>query len=292
MAGLNGVFDQSPEPSHGNPSAPRQISHPRACTNCVRARAKCSVGEGRCERYGLVFIKNYSFHHKLLMTDCRCHRMNKDCMPSPPMRKRRVMKRPSVMETSKLEQKLDGIVTLLKSATQGVPVVVNTSTINIPLQSSPPSRDPVGDTTAAIGLSHHEHTYARQIGSVHDARHFLTPIASSSSSSESALVNFQPPLLHSSLQPSPEDAELYLNKFRTDFAKHLPFVVISPFITSHQLRQERPILWICIMAVASSNSTQQIALSKEVRAIFGREALVERTKNMDLLLGILVYAVW
>jgi hypothetical protein len=202
------------------------------------------------------------------------------------------MKRPSVMETSKLEQKLDGIVTLLKSATQGAPVVVNTSTINIPLEFGPSSRDGVDDTAAAIDLSHHEHTYARQIPSVHDPAHFLTPIVSSSSSSESTLVNFQPPLLHPSLQPSPEDAELYLNKFRTDFAKHLPFIVISPSVTSHQLRQERPILWVCIMAVASSNSTQQIALSKEVRAIFGREALVERTKNMDLLLGILVYAIW
>jgi len=196
------------------------------------------------------------------------------------------------METSKLEQKLDGIVTLLKSATQGAPVVVNSSTINTPLELEALRRDGVGDTAAAIDLSHHEHIYARQIPSVHDPGHFLTPIASSSSSSESTLVNFQSSLLHPSLQPSPEDAELCFNKFRTDFAKHVPFIVISPSVTSNQLRQERPILWACIMAVTSSNSTQQIALSKEVRAIFGREALVERTKNLDLLLGILVYAIW
>lgn len=226
------------------------------------------------------------------MTGCRCHRMNKDCTPSPPMRKRRVMKRPSVIETSKLEQKLDGIVTLLKSATQGASVVVNTSTINIPLEFEPSSRDGVSDTASTTGPSLHEHAYARQIPSMNDPGHFLTPIASSSSSLEPTLVNFQLPLLHSSLQPGPEDAELYLNKFRTDFAKHLPFIVISPSVTSHQLRQERPILWVCIMAVASNHPTQQIALSKEARAIFGREALVERTKNMDLLLGILVYATW
>lgn len=201
------------------------------------------------------------------------------------------MKRPSVTETSKLEQKLDGIVTLLKSATQSAAVVVNTSTINTPLEFGPSSRDGVGDIAAAIDLSHHEHTYARQIPSIHDPGHFFAPIASSPSS-ESTLVNSQQQLLHPSLQPSPEDAELYLNKFRTDFAKHLPFIVISPSVTARQLRQERPILWVCIMAVASNNSTQQIALSKEVRAIFGREALVERTKNIDLLLGILVYAVW
>lgn len=195
------------------------------------------------------------------------------------------------METSKLEQKLDGIVTLLKSASQGAPVV-NASSTNIPLEYRPSSRDGFGNAGAAIDLSHHEHTYARQIPSIHDPGRFLTPIASSSSSSESTVVNFPPLLLHPSLQPSPEDSELYLNKFRTDFAKHVPFILIPSSVTSLQLRQARPILWVCIMAVASSNSTQQIALSKEARAIFGREAFVEGTKNMDLLLGILVYAIW
>jgi len=100
------------------------------------------------------------------------------------------------------------------------------------------------------------------------------------------------PLLHPALEPSPEDAESYLNKFRTNFVKHLPFIVISPSVTAHQLRQERPILWVCIMTVASSNSTQQIVLSKEVRGILGREAYVEGTRNMDLLLAVLVYAAW
>ena len=63
-------------------------------------------------------------------------------------------------------------------------------------------------------------------------------------------------------------------------------------MTSLERRRARPLLLVCIMAVASSKSTQQIALSKEARAIFGREAFVEGIKNMDLLLGILVYATW
>jgi hypothetical protein len=46
------------------------------------------------------------------------------------------------------------------------------------------------------------------------------------------------------------------------------------------------------MTVASSNSTQQISLSKEVRGILAREAFVEGTRNMDLLFAILVYATW
>lgn len=64
MSDSNGVFGQGPELSHGNSTTPKQISHLRACTNCVRAKAKCSIGvgiEGRCERYSLIFIKTTAF---------------------------------------------------------------------------------------------------------------------------------------------------------------------------------------------------------------------------------------
>ena len=63
-------------------------------------------------------------------------------------------------------------------------------------------------------------------------------------------------------------------------------------MTARRLRQERPILWACIMTVASSNSRQQIVLSREVRGLLGREAYVEGTRNMDLLLAAFVYTVW
>ena len=216
--------------------------------------------------------------------------MNKDCQPSPPVRKRRTVKRPSANETSKLEEKLDGLVTLLKSATQGAPGIINATSVNSPPEGSvPSSHESASGSTAAGSVGCREYTYNRPLP---NGRGFLesgfTPAASSSGSTS---VNLQP-LLHPALEPSPEDAESYLNKFRTNFVKHLPFIVISPSVTAHQLRQERPILWVCIMTVASSNSTQQIVLSKEVRGILGREAYVEGTRNMDLLLAVLVYAAW
>jgi hypothetical protein len=217
--------------------------------------------------------------------------MNKDCQPSPPVRKRRTVRRPA-NETSKLEEKLDGLVTLLKSATQGAPGIINATSVNSPPEGSvPPSHESASDSTAAGSVGYRDYTYSRPlpIGRGFPESGFIP--AASSSSSGSTSVNFQP-VLHPALEPSPEDAESYLNKFRTDFVKHLPFIVISPSVTARQLRQERPILWVCIMAAASSNSTQQIVLSKEVRGILGREAYVEGTRNMDLLLAILVYAAW
>jgi hypothetical protein len=204
-----------------------------------------------------------------------------------------MMKRPSTSETSKLEEKLDGIVTLLKSATQGTQAIVNRAPVDTqPKGFEHPSPDDGSDPTAANGPIRQGCAYNGLLPSVatYPDPH-VTP-AACSSSSEATLVNLQPQLLCPALQPSPEDADSYLTRFRTDFVKQLPFIVISPSMTSHQLRQELPILWVCIMAAASTNSTQQIALSKEVRAILGREAFVEGTRNMDLLLGILVYATW
>lgn len=59
MSSSNGVSSQIPELNRDNPAASKQTSHVRACTNCVRARSKCSIGgntKGRCERYGFIFI--------------------------------------------------------------------------------------------------------------------------------------------------------------------------------------------------------------------------------------------
>ena len=65
--------------------------------------------------------------------------MNKLCQPSPPVRRRRTLKKPFAPETSKLEEKLDGLVTLLKSATNGVPGIVNPSLVNSLSEGSGPA---------------------------------------------------------------------------------------------------------------------------------------------------------
>ncbi|KAH8593547.1 hypothetical protein B0O99DRAFT_626565 [Bisporella sp. PMI_857] len=192
----------------------------RACTNCVKAKARCSGTEGgvRCGR---------------------CERMEKECQPSPPVRKRRTAKDKMPSRTSKLEEKLDGLVQLLAQTNGGV----NT----IAIHSLP------------------------------------TPESSSGST---------PIVLSGSMQLQMEDAEIYLNRFQTQFAKNLPCIIIPPTTTAQQLRKERPILWLSIMAVASHHPSQQLAISRELRETFGREAFVEARPSLDLLLAVLVYASW
>jgi len=236
--------------------------------------------KGKISRLAKLQI-SLSTDHKLT----RCHRLNKNCQPSPPARRRRILKG---SDTSKLEEKLDGLVTFLKSA----PGFVNASSFNKTSDISKASSHSPCDTTAAGSLGRGEHPTPNgslpNQGCIQTSH--STPTTSYTSGSSS--VNLEPSFLHLDLQPSPEDSESYLNRFRSEFTRHLPFIVISPSMTAHKLRQERPILWTAIMTVASSNCAQQAALSKEMRAIIGREAFVEGTRNMDLLLAVLVSAAW
>ncbi|OJK03485.1 hypothetical protein ASPACDRAFT_111277 [Aspergillus aculeatus ATCC 16872] len=73
---------------------PRRRTAPygRACLNCARAKCKCLLRTtgGGCER---------------------CIRLKKECIPAPTVRQRR----PRASRTARLEQKLDGLVSLLQT---------------------------------------------------------------------------------------------------------------------------------------------------------------------------------
>jgi hypothetical protein len=228
----------------------------------------------------------------------RCHRMKKACQPSPPVRRQRTLKRSLPHEihnhgekTLNLEEKIDGLVTLLKSATQAVTgtttsTFVNSSQVGLVPAIHGSAPRPIGNSNISYG------EYTHSSASTDRSRSNYTP-SSPSPSHPASLSNLDvQPVLHPALEPSPEDAELCLNRFRNSFIKHLPFIVLAPSVTAHELRQQRPLLWISIMTVAVNNSTQQISLSKEVRGILAREVFVKGTRNMDLLLAILVYTTW
>lgn len=205
--------------------------------------------------------------------------MKKDCQPPAPVRKRRVVTRQPTSKVERLEKKIDGLFDFLKS----------TAVENSPLSSS-------ADTTSSnSGIN------ANPLNATSQAESFLTPHTTNEvlhnslslpNSTTPASVPVNLSYIESTLEPSPENAELYLVNFRTNFINHLPFLVIPPSVTAYRLRQERPILWLCIMAVASKNTNEQIILSKRVKEVFGMEAYVRGTRNLDFLLGVLVFATW
>jgi hypothetical protein len=86
--------------------------------------------------------------------------------------------------------------------------------------------------------------------------------------------------------------EEYLESYRTKMVPYLPIVRISPDMTLGKLRKQRPFLFLVIRAICSKNLGRQAALVLEVKNILGTEMLLEGSRNLDLFLGILVFAGW
>ncbi len=94
------------------------------------------------------------------------------------------------------------------------------------------------------------------------------------------------------LGPSPEEAENYLVEFRDRILVNFAFIYIPASTTAQKLRQERPFLFLAIMAVCSKSSPQRLALGQEIKQKIAREILVENEGNFDMLLGLLVFLTW
>jgi len=94
------------------------------------------------------------------------------------------------------------------------------------------------------------------------------------------------------LPESEAPLEEYLETYRTIMVAYLPIVCISPDVTLEKLRKQRPFLFLVIRAICSKNLERQAALVLEVKKILGTEMLLEGSKNLDLFLGILVFAGW
>lgn len=93
-------------------------------------------------------------------------------------------------------------------------------------------------------------------------------------------------------EPSPIEAEECLTVFNTTQLHYFPFVYIPPTTTAQQLRQERPFLWLCIMAITSRSTSQQQALDTKIKHTLMQRMLFEFERNVDLLLGLLAYIGW
>jgi hypothetical protein len=211
--------------------------------------------------------------------------MNKQCRPSVTARTRDA-KRPAASKTAQLEEKLDGIMSLLKSATQSTPVAA----------------DP--NATIVSNFGHDNNIQANSTTSSHGqiegpmngvSRDYLanpTLLTPATTGSESTSHHSPTSGVPCGFEPSLYEAEEYLSIFRNQKSKYFPFIYIPSTTSAQQLLQERPFLWLCIMAISSKSVSQQLALGSKIRHIVGRKMLLEYERNLDLLLGLLAYIGW
>ncbi|KXJ92626.1 hypothetical protein Micbo1qcDRAFT_194032 [Microdochium bolleyi] len=228
-----------------------------ACVGCARAKCKCITrgrGNGpdtRCER---------------------CHRLDRDCIPSPAVRKQTGSRGPSrtsrrvgrsraldqrtggssgsplngADRTAQLEQKLDTLVNLLASQAR-------TLSHTAPVVTA----DPL-EQTSNPASSH-------------------TPLSNNSSDRH--------------LGRSFQDED-HLFQFRTIFLESCPYIYISPDTTAQDLRERRPFLWLNINAVCCKSSIEQAQLDHEIRAVLAQKIIIDLDRSLDLLQGLLVYLIW
>ena len=256
----------------------------RACTVCARAKTKClwSNAGASCDR---------------------CQRLGKECQPVT-IPARRGPKPKGVTKTARLEQKLDGLVSLLQSGgTSANFTVARSSTAESPpALPSPESLQATNETPqdhlpsclqptcAMIPEQRSDQSGGYYIQGGPRRLPVMSPeTAYSVIGTRSSTV--QSPE-KARLEPSLDQAEISLSIFRAEMLPNFPFFALPLAMTAQDLRSALPFLWMCIMSIASRDTDQQRALGTEMRIALGREMLVEGKSNLDMLLGVLTYVAW
>ncbi|KAG7106594.1 Transcription factor himD like protein [Verticillium longisporum] len=227
----------------------------RACTNCAKAKCKCtlrSVG-GACER---------------------CHRLSKTCQPAPSVRKR--SKKQVNSRTAHLEKKLDHLAVLLRASGHG--------NLSADLESSV-SGDPASLTEGST-TPYEDAPYA-------STSQFTNPLCQGTSASSTqvhgGIYSYS---LTSGPEPTQQEAELLFINFRDVHLRYFPFVDLSQYASALQMRQERPFLWLCIMAISTRSRPLQLDMSERIRWIISQKLMMEHERNMDYLLGLIAFMAW
>jgi hypothetical protein len=198
----------------------------------------------------------------------------------------------------KLEEKLDGLVTLLKSThasaasdASSVPGILGTSSSfatpitypNPALQSY--QTDNSGQAWVHSGQGNVRPPPLSNVAKVPDQRP-ITP--------NMTPIDFNSP--HPTTLEIPEftsgEANGLLIRFREEMASFLPFLVIPPSLSAEDLNRERPFLLKAIFALASRVPSQRLALGKWLVTQLSNRMAVNGERNLDLLLGVLAYTGW
>ena len=218
----------------------------------------------------------------------RCRRLKRECRPAETSRRRNPRK-PATPKTTRLEEKLDDILSFVRAGAQPGAVTTSshpTATID---DSSLGGIIQGTRNTPTHNESERGSTSSRSNDYIHNAQ-VLTPATDDCTGLSYDLLSSG--FRETSGEPSSVEAEQYLADFQAYKLKYFPFVHISSTMTAQQLQQERPFLWLCIMAVGSKSTSQQQILGSKIRQMVAQEIVVQSQKNIDLLLGLLTFIGW
>ena len=238
-------------------SRSRPAGYGRSCTNCFRAKCRCALlaDGGACER---------------------CRRLSKDCQPTHTAR-RTTAKTITPSRAAQLEDKLDNLVSMLRSSQQQQQQWQQqpNHTLHYQVAQYLPSSSDGIQSTALDSLAHAVAT-ERDGVCVHGQQARVSPTSNGP----------QP-----GLEPWPQEADDFLAKFRT-WLPSFPFMYLPPSMTAVTLRAEKPFLWLCIMSFTCTSNSQHQYLRDRVRSEISERIIINHERSMDLLLGLVAYLGW
>ncbi|PHH63347.1 hypothetical protein CDD81_6044 [Ophiocordyceps australis] len=254
----------SPSPSLMSSSG-APAGYGRSCTNCSKAKCRCVIRPqgGSCER---------------------CHRLGKFCQQIAAVRKR-TFKKSTTSRTAQLEEKLEDLVTMLKaSQNQSRPEEPTSMSGHSPASSTTPlsaqhftSRL---DSLAAAATANN--------GDVAETPRCLYPCCFSKHDAGAPCSREE---VEQCLQMSDEDAERRLSMFR-DWLEKFPILHIPDNVTAHQVRSQKPFLWLAILNITSPMNRFQLLLRERFRQEICLRIVMNHERDMDLLWGLLTYLCW
>ncbi|OAQ92095.1 Zn2/Cys6 DNA-binding protein [Purpureocillium lilacinum] len=231
----------------------------RACAGCARAKCKCFYQEGgqTCER---------------------CQRLGKQCEPAVAVRKRKAQTQPPPPVPSRLEGKLDDIVSLLRSQAAHKESHANTPSMT----DGSPSAASVSATYAAVSPPTRDPDVA--ISTVSSIVHLSRPSEDVTPSPVAEDV--------AAHRLSPRVAEASLDDFRRSFLPMFPFAYIPDSMTAADVCRGKPFLWLVVMALSSKDVSRQFAMEETIWHIISQRIVAEHLADLDLLLGVICFASW
>ncbi|KAH8596656.1 hypothetical protein B0O99DRAFT_104002 [Bisporella sp. PMI_857] len=267
------------ESSHSSKDGAANVAVLKTCSTCSKAKVKCVASDligGKCQR---------------------CHRLDKICEPLlPAPRKRRAdgeLRRNTRTQVEILEQKVDDIVTLLKS-TQGVEASPGTQ--NTAEQSSTPFSLPLRDSRysnpASVASSLGTNITASQTSATTS---YIRVGCSSLNDMTADQRDHPPPPAYSPAEFSGitlTQADSLLAYFRSIFCPYFPFVVIPQAMSASQLYRCLPFTYLAILAVTSRNAVHSKEFGKLLMKRLAERLFMNGERSMDLLLGVIIYAGW
>jgi hypothetical protein len=198
-----------------------------------------------------------------------------------------------------LEAKVDGILSILQSVNEA-PKEGDANTFafrtleNVTLVGHPFLATQGIVENQTTGHSRHDIVAPTSIGStpalaVNNSSDFVTPALLDFSFDAADLLTSAS---YSAFGPSVEESKAYLSDFRTQKLMCFPFIHLPASTTIEQLQQERPFLFLTIMAVSSKSGSQRQGLGREVKQILAREFIINNEGSLDVLIGLLVFLAW